>query len=104
MTKLLWGIHPAVMEFDNVRKPLSNNPAYRCPCCHFRTLHERGGYEICPVCFWEDDGQDVHDAGDVRGGPNGTLSLTQAQFNFQQWGASDPAARGHVRPPTDAEH
>ncbi|PDT81756.1 CPCC family cysteine-rich protein [Sinorhizobium fredii] len=92
------------MEFDNVRKPLSNIPANRCPCCHFRTLHERGGYEICAVCFWEDDGQDVHDAGDVRGGPNGTLSLTQAQFNFQQWGASDPAARGHVRPPTDAEH
>jgi hypothetical protein len=27
-----------------------------------------------PVCFWEDDGQDDHDADLVRGGPNGALS------------------------------
>jgi hypothetical protein len=42
------------------------------------TLNERGGWEICAVCFWEDDGQDDHDADNVRGGPNGALSLTQA--------------------------
>ncbi|WP_225414454.1 CPCC family cysteine-rich protein [Stigmatella hybrida] len=30
-----------------------------CPCCHYRTLPERGGYTICNVCFWEDDGSDV---------------------------------------------
>ena len=29
---------------------------YRCPCCGFRTLGTRGGFEICAVCFWEDDG------------------------------------------------
>lgn len=27
-----------------------------CPCCHYKTLTERGQYEVCPVCFWEDDG------------------------------------------------
>lgn len=27
-----------------------------CPCCKYKTLTERGQYEICPVCFWEDDG------------------------------------------------
>lgn len=27
-----------------------------CPCCQYKTLTERGQYEICPVCFWEDDG------------------------------------------------
>src|SRR3569833_2977032 len=32
---------------------------FRCPCCGVRTLIERGGYDICSVCFWEDDGQDV---------------------------------------------
>jgi hypothetical protein len=41
----------------------------RCPSCGCRTLGERDGFEICPVCFWEDDGQDDHDADVVRGGP-----------------------------------
>lgn len=29
-----------------------------CPCCGYRTIKERGFYEICPVCYWEDDGID----------------------------------------------
>ena len=28
-----------------------------CPCCNFPTLHTRSGFELCPVCLWEDDGQ-----------------------------------------------
>ncbi|WHO76586.1 MULTISPECIES: CPCC family cysteine-rich protein [Rhizobium] len=40
-----------------------------------------------PVCFWEDDGQDDHDAELVRGGPNGPLSLVQARLNFAESGA-----------------
>src|SRR5262245_27586783 len=59
----------------------------RCPCCGCKTLGERGGFEICPVCFWEDDGQDDHDAEIVRGGPNGALSLGQARANFRRFGA-----------------
>ena len=39
-------------------------------------------YVICPVCCWEDDGQDDEDAHEVRGGPNGSLSLTQARENY----------------------
>lgn len=31
----------------------------------------RGGYEICPVCFWEDDGQGDQDADAVPRGPPG---------------------------------
>ncbi|WP_442869415.1 CPCC family cysteine-rich protein [Bradyrhizobium sp. CCBAU 11434] len=77
------------MTFRNTIEPYSATAAYRCPCCQFRTLHERGGFEICPVCFWEDDGQDDHDAGNVRGGPNGSLSLIRARQNFKQCGASD---------------
>ncbi|MEM7262048.1 MAG: CPCC family cysteine-rich protein [Planctomycetota bacterium] len=59
----------------------------RCPCCFWKTLAERGGFEICPVCSWEDDGQDDHDADVVRGGPNGKLSLTQARSNYRSCGA-----------------
>ncbi|MFF3462128.1 CPCC family cysteine-rich protein [Streptomyces sp. NPDC002619] len=31
-----------------------------CPCCHHMTLTHRGGFEMCQVCGWEDDGQDDH--------------------------------------------
>src|SRR5215216_1988474 len=52
---------------------------HACPCCGYLTLDDRAGYEICPVCSWEDDGQDDHDADEVRGGPNYGLSLTAAR-------------------------
>lgn len=55
-----------------------------CPCCGYRTLNERAAYEICPICWWEDDGQDDADADadTVRGGPNGEYSLALARANF----------------------
>ena len=34
----------------------------RRPCCCYKTLDARNMYKICLVCFWEDDGQDDHDA------------------------------------------
>jgi energy-coupling factor transporter ATP-binding protein EcfA2 len=71
---------------------------YTCPCCYFRTLRERGGYDNCPVCGWEDDGQDDHDADVVRSGPNAELSLTAARANFGAFGACDQAHRVTVRP------
>lgn len=76
---------------------------YRCPCCRSVTLAERGGFEICPVCFWEDDGQDDADADIVRGGPNGSLSLTQARENHARIGAYEERVLRHVRPPRPEE-
>jgi hypothetical protein len=76
---------------------------HRCPCCGFRTLSERGMYEICPVCFWEDDGQDDQDADVVRGGPNYELSLTQARKNFREFGAASFRVKQHVRAPLPEE-
>jgi hypothetical protein len=61
------------------------------------TLFERGGDEICPVCFWEDDGQDDDDADEDRGGPNYGLSLTAARRNFQRIGAAEERFLPHVR-------
>ncbi len=75
----------------------------RCPCCECQTLRERGGFEICKVCFWEDDGQDDHDADVVRGGPNGSLSLTQARVNYRRFGACDVRSAGTVRSPRPEE-
>jgi hypothetical protein len=73
---------------------------YACPCCGYVTLAERGGFEICPICFWEDDGQDDADADVVLGGPNGLLSLTQARRNFATFGACDERCRDFVRSPS----
>jgi hypothetical protein len=75
----------------------------RCPCCGCLTLGERGGFEICSVCFWEDDGQDDHDADVIRGGPNGALSLTQARANYRQFGVCEQHFIGKVRPPRAEE-
>ncbi len=89
-------------RFRNVNLAAWAGP-YRCPCCGFSTLTERGGDEICEVCFWEDDGQDDHDADEVRGGPNDELTLTIARQNFQRFGASREDVLQHVRKPTADE-
>ncbi|MFS8121813.1 CPCC family cysteine-rich protein, partial [Rhizobium sp. BR 250] len=70
------------LDYPIIHEPYRETVSYRCPCCRCLTLHERAGYEICPVCFWEDDGQDDPYADQVRGGPNADLSLTQARQNY----------------------
>ena len=51
----------------------------------YATLGERQNYEICPICSWEDDGQDSDDADVIRGGPNGNYCLEEAQNNFTNY-------------------
>ena len=75
----------------------------KCPCCGYQTLSARGIYDICQVCFWEDDGQDDETAGEVWGGPNGDLSLTQARKNFMAFGASSQKHISKVRNPLPDE-
>ncbi|GAA3937096.1 hypothetical protein GO495_13490 [Chitinophaga oryziterrae] len=66
-------------------------PLYTCPGCGFPTLAERGSFDICDICSWEDDGQDDHAnsildellvAGMKISGPNGHLSLTENRINI----------------------
>ncbi len=61
-----------------------------CPCCGRRTIEERGHYDICRICWWEDDGQDNSDADIIMGGPNYEISLTQGRYNFLIHGIYDP--------------
>ena len=98
--------------FDGYVRALGENPVVQpasegkrsaCPCCRFLTLHERGGFEVCKVCFWEDDGQDDQDASVVRGGPNGALGLEQARRNFAVHGACDETFKRSVRAPLPEE-
>jgi hypothetical protein len=88
---------------DSVVLPAQPGELLRCPCCRNRTLSERGVFDICPVCYWEDDGQDDHDAAIVRGGPNGSLSLEQARTNYAAYGASEERFKSCVRAPTPEE-
>jgi hypothetical protein len=74
-----------------------------CPCCGYLTLSARSRFEICPVCRWEDDGQDDADAHEVKGGPNGTLSLTEGRANFAACGAADPRHVQKTRRPRGDE-
>ena len=71
-----------------------------CPCCGYKTLDEQppGTYDICPICFWEDDGLQFEDP-DYEGGAN-DVSLRTAQRNFLQFGACEAAMLQHVRKPT----
>ncbi|MGW1029517.1 CPCC family cysteine-rich protein [Streptomyces sp. NPDC002577] len=45
-------------------------------------------------------GQDEHDEEVVRGGPNGSLSLVEAQRNFDELGACDLKWVEYVRSPS----
>ncbi len=58
---------------------------FLCPCCSFPTLSERGGHEICPLCSWEDDGQETPHENEVWGGPNSNYSLKEARENFEAY-------------------
>ena len=97
---------PGAVWFHEYCDRLDNQPSQlplRCPCCGCKTLPERGGFEICEVCFWEDDGQDDYDADLIRGGPNSSLSLTQARLNYRRFGACDECSVAYVRPPLPEE-
>src|SRR5262245_44738442 len=88
--------NPASRQWQDSMRPA-------CPCCGFLTLTERNSFENCHVCFWEDDGQDDFDADEIKGGPNGSLSLSEARRNFLKFGASDERLRALVRPPNPDE-
>lgn len=73
-----------------------------CPCCGYRTLAEgAGSYEICAVCWWEDD--PVQLASPLLQGGANKVSLAEAQLYFISAGLSDPRFTARVRPPTEAE-
>jgi hypothetical protein len=90
-------------SFVNVFGMPSPDMFYHCPCCGYPTLATRGSFDVCAVCYWEDDGQDEHDADRVRGGPNASLSLTKATANFEEFGACDKDMIPNVRQPTEQE-
>jgi hypothetical protein len=76
---------------------------YACPCCGHKTFYRppNGTYDLCEVCFWEDDGVQFEDP-DYEGGAN-KVSLRQAQKNYLKFGACEEEAISSVRSATDEE-
>ena len=76
---------------------------YPCPVCGCLTLAEEppGTFEVCPVCFWEDDPVQASDPGQ-RGGAN-EPSLAEARASYARIGAIDERSRRFVRPPRPHE-
>lgn len=73
----------------------------QCPCCGYYTLEERGEFEICPVCFWEDDPVQRRDA-EFKGGAN-QVCLKKAQKNYKKYGAAEKRFLQKVRKPSGEE-
>lgn len=74
---------------------------YPCRCCGFLTLSDPGVYEICPVCFWEDDPVQNEDSS-FAGGAN-RVTLDEARRNFVEFGAAELGALKDVRSPSREE-
>jgi hypothetical protein len=69
-----------------------------CPCCGYKTLSSERHYDICSICFWEDDPIQYDDPF-YEGGAN-HISLLTAKENFEQIGACDLESIQYVRKPS----
>ena len=98
--KAAW-VYDAIESLAGHETPLGVR--YACPCCDFLTLTEppSGTYEICPVCWWEDDGVQFRNP-DYPGGAN-SPSLRQARETFRRIGASEARLLEYARPPCAEE-
>lgn len=77
----------------------SNHP---CPVCGYYTLDLRcSEYDICPVCWWENDWVQLADP-KYAGGAN-QESLLEARDNYQKYGWSESRARSRIRAPLPEE-
>jgi uncharacterized Zn finger protein (UPF0148 family) len=53
-----------------------------CDCCASPVIRERGTFEICPVCGWEDDPAQARDP-ELAGGAN-RMSLNEARARWRR--------------------
>lgn len=87
---------PVIDASYNTRSPMEP-----CACCGYKTIREKGCYEICPICYWEDDS--VQEADPWFSGGANKPSLYKAQMNFKVYGAMEQRFQRHVRKPTEKD-
>ena len=77
----------------------NNQGRYPCPCCGYLVFDEGpGSYDICPICFWEDDLSQLRFAF-TEDGPN-CVSLWDGQRAYATIGACESRLVQYVRQPT----
>lgn len=52
----------------------------KCPCCEYRTIVKTKAYEVCPVCFWEDDGSSLDKYSSCN-----RMTLKEGKENFKKY-------------------
>ena len=67
---------------------MADEALIQCDCCDYFTISEGQSYEICPVCFWEQDFCGITEPNEPSG-PNHGLTLFQGRKNFGEFGACE---------------
>src|SRR5689334_8832415 len=76
---------------------------FPCPCCGHLVFGEPpGSYDVCPICYWEDDALQLEYATTLSGGAH-RPTLQEAQRNFVSLGAREAEFTTYARRPTAAE-
>jgi hypothetical protein len=71
-----------------------NTMLYPCPCCGYLVFNEDpGSYDICPICFWEDDLSQLRFV--TLSGAN-RPNLIEAQLNTVNFGIKVPGYKRRV--------
>jgi hypothetical protein len=75
---------------------------FPCPCCgHIVFEGQPGSEDICLICLWEDDVEQLRWP-TLEDGAN-AVSLIEAQRNFAKYGAIEERFMGDVRKPLEDE-
>ena len=92
---MLVSLLPIIKKKDEPKK-------YKCPCCGYFTFEKKDRvYDICPVCFWEDDPEQFKNP-TLHNGAN-KVSLAEAKGNFKHYNACDTELLKYVRGPKKDE-
>ncbi len=125
LNNILWENKKKVVDMKkSAKKEKKTRKKYKCLCCGYMTLETRGEFDICPVCFWEDDAYlffdeqsnmysglyyEIDDIAeekllDIPSGANHGLTLQEGRKNYKKYGACEKSMKKHVRKPKKREY
>ena len=81
---------------------MTQEKRYPYPCCGYLVHDEPpGSYDICPICFWEDDLW--HVGFPLKGSGANEASMLEGQQNYLAFGACEERVKQFVRSPLPGE-